>query len=233
MITFAGKSLADYGVNVFRVDTDSATARELEVFQIPGRSGDMLVDMKRYPNRPVTYYLLWAGTGAEENCVNAKNYFLSFVGYQRLEDTDFPDEYRLARVSESIEPVITRDRDMFKFQLELDCKPQRFLLSGEQVTTLTASGSIENPTRFNSRPLLRVYGSGILGIGAESITISDADVYTDIDCEMMDAYKGTVSKNANIRLSDHNFPEFAPGINNISLGSGITRVEITPRWWKL
>ena len=50
---------------------------------------------------------------------------------------------------------------------------------------------------------------------------------------MMDAYKGTISKNGNVELSDYNFPVLVPGTNTITLGTGITKVEITPRWWQL
>ena len=91
--------------------------------------------------------------------------------------------------------------------------------------------TITNPTRFDSQPLLRVWGTGQLGIGSQTVTITQADVYTDIDCEMMDAFKGTANKNPYVQLTDHNFPVFKPGVNNISLGTGITKVEITPRWW--
>ena len=91
--------------------------------------------------------------------------------------------------------------------------------------------TITNPTLFDSQPLLRVYGVGALGIGSQTVTITQADVYTDIDCEMMDAFKGTANKNPYVQLTDHNFPVFKPGVNNISLGTGITKVEITPRWW--
>lgn len=90
--------------------------------------------------------------------------------------------------------------------------------------------TITNPTLFDSQPLLRVYGEGTLGINSQSVTITQADEYTDIDCEMMDCYKGTENKNLFVQFTDYNFPVFKPGTNNISL-SGITKVEITPRWW--
>lgn len=102
-------------------------------------------------------------------------------------------------------------------------------------TTLTVASqqeqfTIENPTLFDSQPLLRVYGEGTLGINSQSVTITQADEYTDIDCEMMDCFKGTENKNLFVQFTDFNFPVFKPGTNNISL-SGITKVEITPRWW--
>lgn len=91
--------------------------------------------------------------------------------------------------------------------------------------------TIENPTLFDSQPLMRVYGEGTLGINSQSVTITQADVYTDIDCEMMDCFKGTANKNMYVQFTDHNFPVFKPGVNDLSLGTGITKVEVTPRWW--
>ena len=90
--------------------------------------------------------------------------------------------------------------------------------------------TITNPTLFDSQPFLRVYGTGTLGINSQSVTITQADEYTDIDCEMMDCFKGTANKNPYVQFTDYNFPVLKPGVNYVSL-SGITKVEITPRWW--
>ena len=62
------------------------------------------------------------------------------------------------------------------------------------------------------------------------MTITSADQYTDIDCEIMDAYKGATNCNGNIRTTDNKFPVLRAGQNNITK-SGISRLEITPRWW--
>ena len=113
-------------------------------------------------------------------------------------------------------------------------KPQRFLLSGESAVVLTASGSITNPTRFKSKPFIRVYGSGVLGIGGTNITIaSHSYTYMDIDCETGRAYYGVTSLDNKVTLNAIDFPTLNPGANGISKGSGITRIEITPRWWEL
>lgn len=91
---------------------------------------------------------------------------------------------------------------------------------------------IENPTLFDALPFLRVYGTGILGIGSHTITITAADVYTDIDCEMMDCFKGSANKNQYVQFSGNDFPTLEPGVNGFSF-SGITKVEVKPRWWSV
>jgi phage-related protein len=138
----------------------------------------------------------------------------------------------MAAYNSDFEQKFTNDRKMVKFTVSFDRKPQRFLLAGEEKTTLTESGQIVNPTQFESQPLIRVYGTGVLGIGTQSVTITRSDGYTDIDFETMDAYKGATSKNRFVEFSANQI-SFATGTVGISLGSGITQVEITPRWWRV
>ena len=90
-----------------------------------------------------------------------------------------------------------------------------------------------NHTLFEAKPLLRVYGTGQFGVGGSTITITSTYGYTDIDCDLMDAYRDGSNCNGNIRLDSGSFPVLKPGVNGVSLGSGITRIDITPRWWIL
>lgn len=95
----------------------------------------------------------------------------------------------------------------------------------------TAQSIITNPTPYASKPLIRVYGTGEVGIGDTTVTVTSADVYTDIDCEIMESYKGDTPKNQYVEFSTNDYPTLGPGMNIITLGTGITRVEITPRWY--
>lgn len=231
-LIFNGEDSRDYGVYISGQGTFSAPKRAYDVVPIAGRNGDLVMTDKRLQNISVTYKA-FIYANFDTNLRNWRNFLLSSIGYKELSDSYHTDEFRMALYDDNFDPKVTSKNDAGEFDITFNCKPQRFLNSGKDVTTLTASGSITNPTLFDSQPLLRVYGNGILGIGSQSITITGADVYTDIDCEMMDAFKGTANKNHTITLTDYKFPVFTPGVNNISLGTGITKVEITPRWWRV
>lgn len=160
------------------------------------------------------------------------NFAGSRVGYQRLEDTYHPYEYRMARfISKmSVDTAGYMNRSG-QFSLEFDCKPQRFLKSGEEAIEFTQNGILYNRTEFETKPFLRVYGSGAgtVGIGSNTITISAISEYVDIDCEIMDAYKGAI--NCNSMVSFTNDIVLKPGNNNIAKSGNISKVVITPRWW--
>lgn len=227
-----GVDSRDFGVYISGQGTFSAPRREYNMIPIPGRNGDLVGNEKRFENLELTYPA-FIYTNFKQNIRDFRNFLLSLVGYHTLFDSYHPDEFRMALYEGEFEPDVTSKNDAGQFDIVFNCKPQRFLNSGTEVTTLSASGSITNPTRFSSQPLLRVYGTGQLGVNSDTITISSADEYTDIDCEMMDCFKGLVNKNPFVSFTSYKFPVFESGQNNISLGSGITKVEITPRWWQL
>lgn len=230
-LTWNGTDFRGFGVYISGQGTFSAPARAYNIQTVAGRNGDIITNEKRLENINVSYKA-FIYTNFDANVRNLRNYLLANIGYKELTDSYHTDEFRMAMYAENFEPEVTSKNDAGEFTLTFNCKPQRFLNSGKTVTTLTADGTIVNPTLFASQPLLRVYGDGVLGINSQSITIAGSDVYTDIDCEMMDAYKGTANKNHTIRLSDYNFPTLTAGTNYISL-DGITKVEITPRWWRV
>lgn len=229
-LTYAGRSTKEFGIFISGEGTFSSPERNTSSQEVPGRNGAILFDMGNYKNMPLKYPAFII-----KDLPTRIRDFLNFagaqIGYQRLEDTYHPYEFRMAKfkTNPSIDTAGYMNRSG-KFTLEFDCKPQRFLKSGEEITTLEADGVILNRTLQNAKPLLRVYGTaGAIEIGAETIEISAIDDYVDIDCEIMDAYKGAVNCNGNVSFTDDIV--LSPGDNNISLSGGITKIEITPRWF--
>lgn len=229
---FNGVDSRTYNAFIFNETEHNAPARVYSKQAVPAKNGQLFVDEKRYGDVTVKLpFVIYQNFTESER--DLRNFLLSTIGYKRLEDSRFPDEFYLAVYDSNYTVRVTKDRSMGKGVLSFTRKPQRFLKSGETATTLTASGGISNPTMFDSKPLLRIYGTGTVEIGDNAVTISEADTYTDIDCEIMEAYKGTVSRNAYVSIQNIDFPVLHPGSNGITLGTGITRVDITPRWFRL
>lgn len=72
--------------------------------------------------------------------------------------------------------------------MKFDCKPQRFLVSGEAPIVYFKPGEIRNPTLFESSPIIKVTGNGTIAIGPYVFTVSDNDDTIIIDTEIMEAY---------------------------------------------
>lgn len=230
-LTFAGKSTNEFGIWISGEGTYGAPERNVQTQEVAGRNGNLLFDMGNFINISVRY-----PAAIKRDMPSRFRDFVNFagsqVGYQRLEDTYHPYEYRMARfISKmSVETAGYMNRSG-QFSLEFDCKPQRFLKSGEDPIEFTSNGILYNRTEFDAKPLLRVFGTGAgtVGIGSETISISAISTYVDIDCEIMDAYKGAVNCNGNVSFTDDIV--LKPGNNNIAMTGNITKVVITPRWW--
>lgn len=235
IFTFAGTPSSDFGLYISGTGTFNAPERDVTVLEIPGRSGNLIYDNGRYRNIDIIYpaFITREFTSMAEAL---RGFLLSHSGdYYRLTDTYHADEYRMARYSGGVSFDIKGIIRSGETAIQFDCKPQRFLTSGETAVSYTSSGgSITNPTSFEARPLMRVYGTGTVSIGNSSFTIAAAlGSYTDIDCDLMEAYFGTASNNNNVVFQGNKFPVLHPGTNGITWSGSITRIDITPRWWRL
>lgn len=229
-LTFNNINSLQYGVYISGTGAFNSPARDREMIEVPGRNGDIIIDHGRYRNIEVTYPAFIV-KDFKANLTAWANKMLEPLDYVRLEDTYHPDEFRLAVLSQGMVVDPVRWLAAGSFDIVFNCRPERFLTSGETVTTFTAGGNISNPTDMPSKPLIRVYGSGNLTVNGTAITIaSHALSYIDIDCDLQEAYCGTTNANQYISLSE--FPTLDSGANSIVL-NGVTRVEITPRWWRL
>lgn len=227
-----GFSTADYDAYISAYQAFNAPTRDVDMINVKGKSGDLLLDNKRFKNIDIKY-TIFIRRNFRENYEVLRDELLWHSGYMRIEDTMRPDIFRMGRVKGDLEPDIGRGCRVGSFDLTFDCKPQCWLKYGEIPIPFTSDGSLYNPTHFEAKPLIRVYGTGEFGIGDKTIKINKADGYTDLDCEIEEAFKddSSINCNANISIAGYDFPKLMPGENGIRLGSGISRVEIIPRWW--
>ena len=225
-------SSLDYGVIISKAAVFDAPARAYESVSVPGRNGAVLFDEGYYENVTVTYEAALLNKNA--NLDGFRAWLLSFTKYVRLEDTYHSEEYRLAIPSGGFSASMEQALKIGRFKVQFDCKPQRFLKSGEIGTRYTEDVTLFNPTRYAAKPLIRVYGHGVLGVGNDTVTISsNALDYIDLDCDLCDAFCGSANANSYVTLSGDDYPSLGVGKTGITLGTGITAIEVFPRWWTL
>lgn len=230
--TLDGTDSRTFGLYISGQGVFDSPAREISFIQVPGRNGDLIGMSTRLQNGTLTYNDSFIFENFQENLAAFRAFVLRKPGYRQLIDTYNPDEYRLVTFAGPLSVSPTSVNKAGKFNLVFNCMPQRFLRSGDRAIELTASGSIINPTLFDAQPMLRVYGSGVLGIGSTFITIaSHSYAYMDIDCGTGRAYYMATPLDNKVTLNTIDYPVLAPGANGIVLGNGITKVIITPRWW--
>ena len=231
-LTYDGQNLSAFGVYVGNTSAFKSPEREITDVIVPGRNGSLTRDEKRFNNVVLTYEC-YVVEDALQNFKELQALLFSSASYRRLEDSIDPEYYRMARVhSETDFDVISAMHEQGTFQFEFDCLPQRFYKSGETAVDVTTTGTLVNPSKFNSMPLIRIYGHGTVNVGDVQITVAEhTDPYIDVDCDVRNCFYGSTNKNSFVTLTDHEYPELHPGSNGVEVSGEVTKVEITPRWW--
>lgn len=265
-LVYDGVDSSDFLIYLSGEGVFNAPTRKGEEVVIPGRNGTLWIDEGCF--NPITVkYPAFVGTKDEDEFREVLGQFraeLSSRGsYCKLTDTYHPDEFRLALFKDGLETQPRLYNRAGEISLTFECKPQRFLLSGETVHEFTDIGNITNPTLFTASPLIRVTGNGKVLIGEYMFIVSDNPGTIWIDTELMTVYipaagedqhltdehgiviydeLGTVIDislgsttpelmNSHVQFVNSLMPKIVPGTVNVGMTSGITKLEIIPRWW--
>ena len=193
-LTYDGVDSSSFGVFISGEGAFDAPARRGEMISIPGRNGSLFMDEGVFENITVEYPA-FIGTGYEDlfrtKLGDLRSWLSSRGNYKRLTDTYHPDEFRLGVFREGLEVDPQHMTRAGGFTLKFDCKPQRFLFSGENSYPFINNGTIVNPTLFAASPLIKVTGNGTVAIGENGkyrFIVSDNPGTIWIDTEIMEAY---------------------------------------------
>jgi len=174
-LTFGDVDSRDFGVYITGAGVFNAPSRDVEMVEIPGRNGAYALDKGRFGNIEVTYPAGLFGIDEADFAdaiSNFRNALASKKGYQRLTDDYNPTEYRMAVFAAGLQVTPSRLK-AGEFDITFNCRPQRYLTSGETAVTVTSGGTITNPTLFDASPLLLVDGYGSINLGGDAVTIEN------------------------------------------------------------
>ena len=235
IIKYNGISTDEVGIVVETPPDYEIPERNYEIIPVPGRNGDVVIDLNSYKNVVREYNIAIGEEDGDFSVLSSKiaNWLYSGHGYLRLEDSYLPEYYMMAAV---IAPnnIINILQQAGRATVQFNRKPQRFLKSGDRQITVTKQTTLFNPTQFNSKPLIIVNGtgSGVVNIGGYSVKIDNLEDEITIDCELEESYKGTNNQNKKVTLSN-GYPLLVPRDNIVNFSGGITKVTIIPRWWTI
>lgn len=230
-LTYNGRQFSEFNTFFDGSKAFGTPEKDYELVEIMGRNGSLSIYNDRFKDIALPFPC-FIRTGFLTHFRDLTEFLNSQEGYLRLETSKEPNHFRMALFQGVVDPQTTAFNHGGQFTINFLAHPERWLKSGEQWATLTADGTITNPTLFKSKPIIRVYGAGQIGVGSETLTLTQAgNDYVDIDCDMMNAHEGATSMNQYLQVTD--FPTLHPGSNGITLGTGVTKVEIQPRWFEV
>lgn len=237
-IIFNGKSSLDFGIVVERVPNMNRPARKFDKFSVPGRSGDIIQQYDAWENITVSYDIWFTNNHYKDLYAPAKAREISAWlygadGYARIEDSFEPDYYRLGY----FEGPLDIELMLLKFgrcTITFNCRPERYLKTGDIWQQHSSTFVITNPTHFDAKPLIKVYGPfewGLISVQGNTLIVENVNDYMIIDSDSMDCYR-LESENMNSHVQGQ-FPILKPGRYSVTLSNTIEKVEIKPNFWTL
>ena len=228
-MTFNGKPLSDFDTFYDSSQLYNTPDKDVTFFPIPGKNGDLSISNDRFNNLELSVDC-FIRTDFLNNYNDLVNYLYSQEGYGRLEYTQENDIYRECAFVKAISPDTGAFLKYGTFTLVFNCKPQKWLKSGETAISVSDSTTITNPTLMTSKPLLKVSGTGTININDSELVLANNTGVTFIDCDLEDAYEGTINRNPDLTITN-GFPRLYAGDNTVSVTD--CTIEIIPRWWRI
>ena len=206
-IIFGGVDSSDYGIYITGEGVYNAPERAVEFVSVPGRDGDIAIDQGRFSNIRITYPSGTFGKTQEEfrEAVSAfRNAILSLRGYQRLEDTYHPDEYRMAVYTAGLEVSPVHYGTAGEFGITFECKPQRWLNCGDYPVPIQSGQFMDNPTLFESKPVLLSQGYGQISFNGFSIGLENEPMgIIELDPVNKSIRDGSMSASFSVELENY------------------------------
>ena len=157
MIEWAGVSSDELGIVIEHYPKPIIPERKQSVQSIDGRSGDILISTNAFKNynQPYEVFLDSKNKGGLQAVFpRLVDWLLGNEGYQRLEDSYFPDYYRLAYYSGGAD-FLTMFNEYGRGTLTFNCNPCKYFKSGEKEVAITSGMKLYNPSAFAAAPLIR------------------------------------------------------------------------------
>lgn len=251
-IIYNGQSLRDLGYAVKTFPVHTVAERDMEFSSIIGRSGDIIVDNKRFHNVDMNYEINMIDIDRLQNTdVNERRLIDWLMSgdaeYKNFEDSTVPG-YFCKAICKNIGEIARNGLNGYiDTAISFNRQPFWYSKVGQKKQTFEASKTeqtITNPEKFISEPYFKITAdlSGIgetsLIVNGEPYTLANSPSYIEIDSEEYNVFQGTVDCNDYAKFNY--MPFFKPGVNTFAVEAKssamqkhILSVEIIPRWRRL
>ena len=167
MIIWAGVSTDELGMVVEHYPKVIIPKRKIQVQNVAGRSDDIVISSDAFENYEQSYSVFLDSKyigGLEAVIPKISDWLLGNPGYHRLEDSYFPDYYRMAYVPNG-QNFSSLFNEYGEGTISFNCAPEKYLKTGElpievpQPSNTKPAAVLYNPTAYAASPIIKFNGS--------------------------------------------------------------------------
>lgn len=216
-------SRTDLGLRITEVPVIPVTERMIDSIEIDGREGDLTI-FKGWKDVTFSFKAVIWNSDVQTSWKTILPQILNAKTITFSNETSVFYKIKYVKAS-GLTQILS---SMWEFEVELTCSPFRYKANVATINR-TTSGTVNNPGNIYSLPKIKVYGTGTrtLTINGKPIVLNLTNGNLTLDCDLKECFYGDVAAN---QYMTGDFPEFRVGSNTVTLGTGITKVEIEPRW---
>jgi len=216
-------SRAAWGLRITEPPVISPTKRIVESVQIDGREGSLTL-LKGWED--ITFDMRAALLGGNLN-TRFREILPVILAAKTIYFSNDPGVYFKIKHA-SAGGLERRLSQLYDFPLTFVCDPFRYIRNVALVT-MTTPGNITNLGGVFALPVIKVYGTGnqTLTVGGKQTRLNILAGNLTLDSALMECYQGSTAQNNQMQGP---FPVLNTGATAITWSSGITKIEIEPRW---
>lgn len=245
--SYDGRTLAEFGAVISDIPRYEIALRDFESVSVPGKSGDILLDHKRFKNIQKQYKIAHIPTFSDltddEFMAAITAWLLPSGTYKEFRDS-FNPGYFLRAVCTSVSSAMVELTGATTCTVTFNCEPFWRSDSGSVPVSLQdSSGTVtwyyHNPEAFSAEPVIKIEGNGDFQLtvtgGGQTSLIQLTDVTDGI---IIDKQAENVTTLTGADANGHISTPFLPLLGT---GDGMVRVSstdsftltITPNWRRL
>ena len=201
--------------------------KEIETISIAGRNGTLTKELG-FLDRSITVNFNFKTRNRNDNMSKKiRNITSLLLNAKKISFTDDKEVYYKVKAV-SISDIERNLRVLGSFSATFTVDPFAYYSPNSKIL-LTNHSKIYNIGTYESEPHIKVFGTcnATLNINNKELTLKDIDGFIEIDSELKETFKDSVSKNDK-KVGE--YPLFLIGENTISWTGNVTKVEIEPRW---
>lgn len=229
-------SYTDLDLRIVKRPNIPLPKRRYEKHEVIGIDGDYYEDLETYEDIEINVYFNFVDKTNIHNKIRQIMQWLNVIGDEEgykltfADDTDYYYKVKTIKYSDIERQLKVKGI----FTVTFLCEAFKYYVANDLITMTSNNYNIySDEFVYNSKPILKIYGSGDI-----TLTINEKDIlFTGIsnsiivNSKISESYSNTY-ENLNNKMNGE-FPIFKKGINTISWIGNVTKIEVTPNWRSL